>query len=113
MKMKVLNVFKSTGIGKKTNAPFSISRATVLTEFEDVNTSGYQRNGAGLGTVEVAVSDDFYPILEKHVAERFKGEILELDVRTSVGRRGDVVITGLEGHAPGPAIPSVQGPRAA
>lgn len=99
MKLKLLNIFQSQGISKKDNRPFAMQRATILAEFEPVNAANYQRNGIGFGVVEIGIAETFYPELEKHVAQNFKGQLLELDLRTSVGRRGEVIIAGFEAPA--------------
>ena len=99
MKLKLLNVFQSQGISKKDGRPFSMHRATVLSDFEPVSSANYQREGVGFGVVEVGIADGFFPELEKHLAQHFKGQVLELDLRTTVGRRGEMTIAGFEAPA--------------
>ena len=110
MKVKLVNVFQSQGISKKDGRPFSMQRVTILSDFDTVSTQNYQRDGCGFGVVEVSVTDKFYPELERHVSQNFKGQLLELDLKTSLGRRGEMTICGFEGTT-GTVPGSLSGPK--
>ena len=91
MKCNLINVTESTGIAKKTEQPFCIRNISILSEFEQVNSQSYQRNGAGFSVVELPVSDNFFPELEKKFSELFKDKPVELDLDVSLNSRGSII----------------------
>jgi hypothetical protein len=107
MKFKVINCFVMSGKSKSNGSDYSMSRVTVLQDFEDVDRGTFKRLGVGMSSQELQVSDHFYPELKSYLSANLKAApVVEADFSIAVNR-GELVITGFErGVASGPsAVP--------
>lgn len=94
MKLIVAAAFTNTGIAKASQQPYSMTRATVLMPFTDVENSNFQSRGEGFSAVELSVASTFSTQFQNHFNQSFKGVPVQLDLTTSLDREGRNIIVG-------------------
>lgn len=94
MQLKVLNVTHSSGISKKTGSSFDMKQLSFMGDFESVDSQNYKRQGFGFNIIDVNISDSFFPDLASYFRDKFKGQPLLIDFKTSVNGSGHIIVTG-------------------
>lgn len=102
-KYTVLSVSNREGISSKTNNPYKIPRAVVLTPFRQSSTQNWTLSGAGLVTVELTVADSFYQKFESKFKADFKGSPITYDFEVGMDSEGKNVLIEFEQTSSKPA----------
>ncbi|HCW06358.1 MAG TPA: hypothetical protein DGG95_03220 [Cytophagales bacterium] len=96
MRFLISSVNSISGIAKASNQPFSMQRVTALVPHEDVDTAKFQNHGHGFGSVELTVSNSFYPELERKFSSDFKDLPIYYDFQVSIDNRSNLTLIGFE-----------------
>lgn len=100
MKLQIINVYEMEGTSRKNPEKprdYRMLRLVALQSYQNVQTDDMRREGVGLETMEVTVSDDFLPILKQRFAQHFRGQPLLWDMDTGLvsrGRNTETIIVG-------------------
>lgn len=113
MKFKILSVVHTYGNSRESGNAYSMHRVLALSPFVPVHQGKagekgwFNREGAGFSTVELPVSEDFYPRLLACFRHHVKGGVLEWDFDTFVQQRGRGTEVVLSGFVVDPGIDGV------
>ncbi|WP_133716010.1 hypothetical protein [Methylocaldum gracile] len=97
MKMKVMAVMTRSGLAKASGKPYEMHQVKILVPLIEVERETFQLRGFGNDTAEVSVSKEFFPRLEDYLKKELKESgYVEVDLKTSMVGRGELLIIGFE-----------------